>query len=1176
MAINLPQSRQLLKQSEFSKLFIEELGWDRHDGQLSVSVDGLAFDLKPIAEKRGMVAYLHPVDGQMPDYATRRKIERNVAKSSHEHLIIFFDEDSGSQVWQWVKREAGRPAACREHTYHTSQSGEALLQKLQAIAFDLDEEEGLTLVDVTSRVRAGFDVERVTKRFYDIFKKEHAAFLKLLAGIPDEDLQRWYASVMLNRLMFIYFIQKKGFLNGDLDYLRTRLAESKSAGKDRFYRHVLCPLFFEGFAKKPEDRSAVMNKLLGQVPYLNGGLFLKHQIEKAHGKDIDIPDRAFEKIFAFFDNYQWHLDERPLRDDTEINPDVLGYIFEKYINQKQMGAYYTKEDITGYITRNTVIPFLFDAARTKCKIAFEGERSVWRLLAEDPDRYIYPAMRHGLSCDIHTGDTLDAPRKLPANIAAGLDDVSQRGDWNTPAAPEFALPTEIWREVVARRQRCQEVRDKLAAGEVRDINDLITLNLDIEQFAQDVIETCEGPELLRAIWGTIAGKIPGKSNEKHHQGVTVLDPACGSGAFLFAALNQLEALYEACLDRMQSFLDELDRTGEASGQKYSDFRKILGQIDQHPSRKYFVYKSIVIQNLYGVDIMEEAVEICKLRLFLKLVAQVDRVEDIEPLPDIDFNIRAGNSLVGYATYDHVKKAVTTSRLSDRVNQGKLVFEQERDAMGRIEDKAREVDELFALFRQQQTTLGGTVTAEDKQALEAKLADLDEELNQHLATEYGIDPTSKKKYGKWLDSHQPFHWFVHFYGIMAAGGFDVVIGNPPYVSTSRVNYLSVAQKGLGYADIYGLFVHQSSSLSSGHTYSGMIVPLSLTFSRDFGKLREHLTQNRMTWLSSYDNIPAAVFEGVSQRCTIWISTRHGGTCLTSRMHRWRSQYRSVLMQMLEYTPIQTEHCAGFGLPKVPSVPAADLLCAFAGSGLPRQRECLLIGRSGEHQVGFSQAARNFVSVFRLPPPCVSVTSGEEVAASKIGYVPCTSDAAEKSVLISLAGELYLWYWLLRGDGFDVTGWIVRDFADCLCYLPDTHYGRLSELGKLLDSRRNEALVFKKNAGKYVGNYNYRSMFPITRRGDLLILAGLGISCDLALSVLDHVHRVLSINAHAGERAIPASVKAKYLSEEYDRAQQEKLFSQVDQILMGHYGFTDTELGAILSYDARSSESGGDAN
>jgi hypothetical protein len=94
------------------------------------------------------------------------------------------------------------------------------------------------------------------------------------------------------------------------------------------------------------------------VPYLNGGIFMPHQVEQLYGKTISIPDKAFENLFGFFDAYHWHLDERPLKADNEINPDVLGYIFEKYINQKQMGAYYTKEDITGYISQNTVIPFL--------------------------------------------------------------------------------------------------------------------------------------------------------------------------------------------------------------------------------------------------------------------------------------------------------------------------------------------------------------------------------------------------------------------------------------------------------------------------------------------------------------------------------------------------------------------------------------------------------------------------------------------------------------------------------------------------------------------------------------------------------------------------------------------------------------------------------------------------
>ena len=334
---------------------------------------------------------------------------------------------------------------------------------------------------------------------------------------------------MLNRMMFIYFIQKQGFLDNDPDYLYNRLQQIKATrGKDRFqtfYRLFLLRLFHEGLGQPEAERAPELAELLGRVPYLNGGLFDVHDLERDNPK-IHIPDNAFEQIFAFFDAYQWHLDDRPLHKDNEINPDVLGYIFEKYINQKQMGAYYTKEDITGYISRNTIIPFLFDQAKKDCSIAFKAGGGVWRLLSDDPDRYFYESVRHGITYDLNKDETLTDKRKLPHEIAEGLNDVSQRGGWNEPASPDYALPTETWREHVARRQRYEEIYSKLESGEITSINDLITYNLDIEKFAQDVITSSEGPELVRAFWKAL-------------NRVSVLDPTCGSGAFLFAALNIL-------------------------------------------------------------------------------------------------------------------------------------------------------------------------------------------------------------------------------------------------------------------------------------------------------------------------------------------------------------------------------------------------------------------------------------------------------------------------------------------------------------------------------------------------------------------------------------------------------------------------------------------------------------
>ena len=863
MPINKTLAKRYLKEFDFCRLFIEELGWDKSTTRLNVAVDGQKYELVAVAQKRGFGVFTcTPTDSRaIPNYAMRRKIDSQVVKSAHEHMIIFTDVAQTTQIWQWVKREAGKPAACREHHFSKTQDGEPLIQKLEALAFSLAQEEDLSIVQVAGAVRAGLDLERVTKKFYERFKTEHASFLKFIKGIPDEADERWYASVMLDRLMFIYFIQRKTFLDGDVHYLRNRLATSRKNGADRFYSHFLTTLFFEGFAKKTSERSAATNTLLGKVPYLNGGLFTKHPLEERDGKDIAIADAAFAKVFAFFDEYQWHLDERPLRDDKEINPDVLGYIFEKYINQKQMGAFYTKEDITGYIGEETIIPHLFDAAGI-------GAARIAPILQANPNRYIYDAIKHGVD------------QSLPKEIAAGIKDVAKRTEWNKSAPTEVALPTETWREVVARRNRYAELKSKIENREIQNVNDLITFNLDIRQLAQDVIEHIEDPDQLRALWHAL-------------EILAVLDPTVGSGAFLFAALNILEALYEACLDRMQVFLDELERSGEKSRpEKFGDFKEVLARVAEHPNRRYFILKSIIVNNLYGVDIMGEAVEICKLRLFLKLVAQIERAEDIEPLPDIDFNIRAGNTLVGFATYDEVRKAV----LGD--TQGRMDLD---DDMSRIDERAELVDRAFKMFREQQTRLGGTVTPADKQNLRDRLSTLEAELNRYLAKQYGVDPNKKAAFEKWRTTHQPFHWFIEFYGILKRGGFDVVIGNPPYVEYGKVkgdySVRGYATEHCG--NLYAFIVERNESLLVSKGYTGMIIPHSAICTDRMEPLINLLNQSAL-WISTYDIRPAKLFVGVDQRLAIYLKKKSGKRiAYCTKYHRWNEETRNALFSQLQY-------------------------------------------------------------------------------------------------------------------------------------------------------------------------------------------------------------------------------------------------------------------------------------
>ncbi len=1024
MQLQIDELRTYLQAFDFPHLFVEGLGWDYYRGEsLILAVDGFEYTLKPVAEKAEFaVLECSPgPNGVIPEYPVRRKIEIQVTKRAFEHLIIFVDAAQTQQIWQWVKRQAGKPPVYREHQFNTGQTGQPLLQRLDSFLFTLDDEaKGIGIGDVTASVSKGFDVERVTKRFYEHFRTELTAFGNFIEGITAQGDREWYASLMLNRMMFIYFVQKQGFLDDDLDYLRNKLDQvrrERGEGKFQiFYYEFLRRLFHKGLGQPESQRAPDLVALLGRVPFLNGGLFDVHDLERDN-PDIAIPDEAFERVFNFFDGYRWHLDERPYREDNEINPDVLGYIFEKYVNQKQMGAYYTKEDITGYISRNTVIPFLFDAAKKECPVAFGPDGGVWRLLQDDPDRYIYYAVGHGITWNARQPEDpkpLDAPHDLPNEIAAGVDDVSKRGGWNRPAPEEYALPTETWREVVARRARYHELSVKLMAGEVQEINDLITLNLDIERFARDVIAQSEGPELLRAFWSALGD-------------VSVLDPTCGSGAFLFAALNILEPLYTASLEGMQGFLDDEERLRRRGPDYLRDFKDILAQVEKHPSERYFILKSIVLNNLYGVDIMEEAVEICKLRLFLKLVAQLESYDQIEPLPDIDFNIRAGNTLVGFTSLDAVRRAMTIAdrqersmpevRRAVRGQQARAMFAEDQASLDRIQEEAEVASRAFDQFRHQQTVLGGEVTAVDKATLRSRLDNLREELDRYLAAEYGVNLKRDAAFDAWRTSHQPFHWFVEFYGIMSNGGFDVIIGNPPYVEYSKVRkeYQVKGFETERCGNLYALVIERSYTCQRRGGRFGMIVQLSYSCTDRMESIQKFsISQSGVLWLSHFDDRPAKLFDGLEHiRATIALSVRavNGiGDVYSTAYNRWYTESRPQLFDTVVFDSLHKVSAIPEGtVPKIGPLPASAILERIAKQRPIRNS----LVRRGSGIVYFHNAPQYWVRSMDFAPYFWNERDGEQISTQvKTLRLAGVDDAA--SVVAALNSSLFYWWFLLLSD------------------------------------------------------------------------------------------------------------------------------------------------------------------
>ena len=342
--------------------------------------------------------------------------------------------------------------------------------------------------------------------------------------------------------------------------------------------------------------------------------------------------------------------------------------------------------------------------------------------------------------------------------------------------------------------------------------------------------------------------------------------------------------------------------------------------------------------------MEEAVEICKLRLFLKLVSQLETYDQIEPLPDIDFNIRAGNTLVGFTSLDAVRQAMTVMPNG----QHRQVFPEDQAALDRINEEAEIASAAFNQFRWQQTMLGGEVTSADKQVLRDRLQSLDDELDRLLAAEYGVDLKKASAFDAWRASHQPFHWFVEFYGIMSKGGFDVVIGNPPYVEYSKVKS-SYSVRGMtteNCGNLYAMMMERSLTILSNGRF-GMIVPVSGACTDGFAPLRSSLAVAGDMVVSHFNDRPSRLFDGI-EHCRLSIFLLNVGSnvrrVFSTTYNKWQASERDTLFQGLTFIESTKTGFDGL-LPKFGHLPS----CQYFKSSIPRHlRPRLLPKGPDKHQ------------------------------------------------------------------------------------------------------------------------------------------------------------------------------------------------------------------------------------
>ena len=622
-------------------------------------------------------------------------------------------------------------------------------------------------------------------------------------------------------------------------------------------------------------------------------------------------------------------------------------------------------------------------------------------------------------------------------------------------------------------------------GEITEINDFITYNLDIRQFVQDLLSQTDDHLLVKHFYAQL-------------RKVTILDPTCGSGAFLFAALNILEPLYEVCIDRMQEWNKENNNQfKEELGELYGKYRSNI---------RYFIYKNIILRNLYGVDIMVEATEIAKLRLFLKMVAVVDVVPrdpnlGLDPLPDIDFNIRCGNTLVGYATAED---------LENDLQYGDMFANME--FKDKVHTEMDIVAHAYDTFKTVQLEQSSDLETYKKAKLELKnrLKKLDELLNKKLYASTVSE--GSLKYEDWLKSHQPFHWLAEYYDIINGnGGFDVIIGNPPYVEYNKKDKTT----GLAVSDIYKLHgydtiecgnlyayvLEKSLKISNMNSYKSMIMPLSLV-STPRMKKAQMIMKDYGVYGSFYagDSNPSTLFSGVKSQLSIIVMSKSITNSYSTNYVRWFEGYRQVLFNNICYN--ETQHSNEYF--KIGHNIEINILKKINSQN---KNLSYYFSSIGDHKFYYRNASGSYYRMFYTIPPRI-IINGENQMSTTLKPVYCSID---EDIMVSIcSSSLFHWYWTTISDNYHITQ---KEFVNF-----HFNYSSKDEINKKLIDL-NKSLM---------GDYQKNSVFR-----------------EETQSSTKQIRRV----------------------EIYYPRLSKPIIDEIDKVLAKHYGFTEEELDFIINYDIK---------
>ena len=570
--------------------------------------------------------------------------------------------------------------------------------------------------------------ESLTRRFYRALEHVVSELARAARGRATPVERRELALLHVSRLIFLSFLESKGWLDGERRFLERTFEQCMERGGE-YHRRVLLPLFF-GTLNTPTSARSRAARAFGRVPFLNGGLFARTPLERRRS-EVLFRDDALGLVFGdLLAPYRFTAhEESTVWSEAAIDPEMLGLAFESLMGESERrtsGAFYTPHQLVARVTRAALVQALAGG--------------------------VVPA--HLAECAL-AGESVDEPA------------------------------------VSALRERSSTLR--------------------------------------------------------------ILDPACGSGAFLVHALEELSAL-----------------------------RSRVG--DKRPVA--VIRRELLARSIFGVDVNPMAVWLCELRLWLSVVIESPERDPqaVAPLPNLDRHIRVGDSLAG-DLWDDARPAPGGARLALlRERYARATGGRKRTLRRALDDAERavaiahiEVERERCAARRRD--LISALRGRDLFGERVRAGTVE---RQRLASERSRSRELCATLRTIRDGGAlPFSWITHFPDIARCGGFDVLIGNPPWVRLHRIppsaraalrdryavfrgaaweRGATMARAGRGFAaqvDMAALFAERSLGLLRTGGTMALLLPAKLWRSLAGGGLRRLLSERaHVLALEDWSESPAA--------------------------------------------------------------------------------------------------------------------------------------------------------------------------------------------------------------------------------------------------------------------------------------------------------------------------------